>query len=101
MSNRQLLSAIENALICWFNPVLNETNKQSPEKTTQEGFFYRLRISAGLSQVELANTIGVTDQTISNWERGIHIPKLTPRQMANLCKAMNRTIEEIADLLEP
>ena len=55
----------------------------------------------GLSQVELANAIGVTDQTVSNWERGVHIPKLTPRQMAKLCKATSRTIEEIADLLEP
>jgi DNA-binding XRE family transcriptional regulator len=61
----------------------------------------KLRESLNMTQRELANAIGVTDQTISNWERGIHIPKLTPRQMANLCKATGLGIEEIADLLEP
>ncbi len=60
-----------------------------------------LRESLGMTQRQLANIIGVTDQTVSNWERGIHAPKLTPRQMSNLCKAANRTIEEVADLLEP
>lgn len=60
-----------------------------------------LRESLNMTQRELANAIGVTDQTISNWERGVHMPKLTPRQMANLCKAARLSIEEIADLLEP
>lgn len=101
LSDKQLLSAVENALIAWFNPTLNEANRQLLGGDSAGERFYRLRITVGLSQVELADAIGVTDQTVSNWERGVHVPKLTPRQMANLCKTTNRSIDEIADLLEP
>lgn len=63
--------------------------------------FMRLRESLGLTQRQIANVVGVTDQTVSNWERGIHLPRLTPRQMANLCKSINKTLDELADIFEP
>ncbi|MFF6939986.1 helix-turn-helix domain-containing protein [Streptomyces lavendulae] len=34
-----------------------------------------LRESAGLSQQELANAIGVTHQAVSHWEAGIRTPR--------------------------
>jgi DNA-binding XRE family transcriptional regulator len=63
--------------------------------------FMQLRESLGLTQRQLADAIGVTDQTVSNWERGVYVPRLTLRQTARLCKAVNRSIEELADLFEP
>lgn len=61
----------------------------------------RLRESLGFTQRQVADALGVTDQTISNWERGIHVPRLTLRQTVKLCKAVNKTVEELADLFEP
>lgn len=61
----------------------------------------QLRESLGLTQRQIAEAVGVTDQTVSNWERGVYVPRLTLRQTVKLCKAVNRTVEELADLLEP
>jgi transcriptional regulator with XRE-family HTH domain len=63
--------------------------------------FMSLRESLGLTQRQIADAVGVTDQTVSNWERGIHIPRLTLRQTIALCKITNRTVQELAELLEP
>lgn len=61
----------------------------------------KLRESLGLTQRQIAEAVGVTDQTVSNWERGVYAPRLTLRQTVRLCKAVDRTVEELADLLEP
>lgn len=61
----------------------------------------RLRESLGFTQRQIAEALGVTDQTVSNWERGIHIPRLTLRQTVKLCRAVDKTVEELADLFEP
>ncbi|MGG6295266.1 helix-turn-helix transcriptional regulator [Leptolyngbya sp. AN02str] len=63
--------------------------------------FMRLREKLGLTQRQVAEAIGVTDQTVSNWERGVYAPKLTPRQTAKLCQTLSLTVQELADLLEP
>jgi DNA-binding XRE family transcriptional regulator len=54
----------------------------------------------GLTQRQLAQAIGVTDQTISNWERGIYEPKLTLRQTANLCRLTQLSVEQLAEMFE-
>ncbi|MGW4822505.1 helix-turn-helix transcriptional regulator [Streptomyces sp. NPDC004227] len=34
-----------------------------------------LRVAAGLSQVEMADAVGVTKQAVANWEAGIRTPR--------------------------
>lgn len=60
----------------------------------------KFRQALGLTQKQVADAIGVTDQTVSNWERGVHEPKLTLRQVANLCQLTKRNAEELANLFE-
>ncbi|AFY48529.1 putative transcriptional regulator [Nostoc sp. PCC 7524] len=63
--------------------------------------FMTLRESLGLTQRQIAEAVGVTDQTVSNWERGVHTPRLTLRQTIKLCKITRSTVENLADLFEP
>ena len=56
---------------------------------------YNLRKKTNLSQESLAEKIGVTRQTISNWESGISTPDL--KQSKELSKIFNVTIDELAD----
>lgn len=56
---------------------------------------YNLRKKINLSQESLAEKIGVTRQTISNWESGISTPDL--KQSKELSKIFNVTIDELAD----
>jgi len=67
---------------------------------SSESKFMKLRESLGLTQKQIADAVGVTDQTVSNWERGVYSPRLTPRQTANLCKMINLSIEELANLFD-
>ena len=50
------------------NPQPNE----SPLKLRRE--------ELGLTQRDIGQVLGKTDQTISNWETGIYEPKMTPRE---------------------
>jgi transcriptional regulator with XRE-family HTH domain len=55
-----------------------------------------LRERAGLTQRQLAIGLGVTDQTVSNWETGRRTPTLTPQQTLKLCQILGCTLEELA-----
>ena len=47
---------------------------------TQEDYtniLYSMRINSGLSQVEAAKSIGVSDITIWNWENGVACPSIS------------------------
>lgn len=52
-----------------------------------------LRIKAGWSKTFVANRLGVTRQTIANWESGVSIP--TGKNLAALCKLYGVTAEEL------
>lgn len=67
---------------------------------SSESKFMKFRESLGLTQKQIADAVGVTDQTVSNWERGVYVPKLTLRQTSRLCKVLSLSIDELADLLE-
>ena len=56
----------------------------------------RLRERAGLTQRQVAEALGKTDQTVSNWENGIRVPRLTPPETLRLCKVLNCSLEELA-----
>ena len=53
----------------------------------------QLRKKINMSQEELSNKIGVTRQTISNWETGISSPDI--KQAKDLAKVFNVTLDEL------
>jgi DNA-binding XRE family transcriptional regulator len=57
----------------------------------------KLRQKAGLTQQDLANAIGVTQKTISIWEKGSVEPKLSLRQTKILMDVLNCTFEELLE----
>lgn len=52
-----------------------------------------LRRSAGMTQLELANQIGVTPVTVYNWERGRYEPKAS--QLRALARIFGVSMDEI------
>ena len=54
------------------------------------------RIDSGVTQRRLAIALGVTEATVRNWERGRHIPTLTPRQTYTLCEMLQLSLKEFA-----
>lgn len=54
---------------------------------------YNLRKEKKLSQEQLAELVGVTRQTISNWELGETAPN--PEQLKLLSKTLNVSIDEL------
>ena len=55
----------------------------------------KLRKQNGLSQEQLGDQVGVTRQTISNWELGETAPN--PEQLKSLSKVLNVSIDELLD----
>ena len=55
----------------------------------------KLRQQVGLTQQELANAIGVTQKTISIWEKGAVEPKLTFEQTKLLMEVLNCTLDQL------
>ena len=55
----------------------------------------KLRQQAHLTQTELADAIGVTQKTISVWEKGSVEPKLTFQQTKRLMEVLNCTLDEL------
>lgn len=51
------------------------------------------RVNAGLTQEEVAKTLGVSKNTIINWEKGKSIPRAT--QMQKMCEIYNISEEYI------
>lgn len=67
-------------------------------KMTEE--FMKRRKKLGLTQRRVAESIGVTVQTVSNWETRMYKPKLTVPQMARLCEVMQTDIMGLEKLFE-
>ena len=61
----------------------------------------RLRTLRHLTQKELADALGVTENTVANWERGRAIPKLTPSQFKTLVKVLQISLEDLPDDFGP
>jgi len=68
------------------------------------GNISRMRKAANLTQMELADRLGVSFQAVSNWERGQTMPDIS--RLSELAAALNTTVDEIlgnrqaANLLE-
>jgi transcriptional regulator with XRE-family HTH domain len=48
-----------------------------------------------LSQRDIAYALGITDQTVSNWEQGRNEPRLTIRQVVLLCRILNCSLADL------
>lgn len=60
-----------------------------------------LREKVGLTQEALAKRLGVTDHTIRNWEKGRAEPRLTIKQIKDLCLALECTLDDLPDSFCP
>jgi DNA-binding transcriptional regulator YiaG len=67
------------------------------EAQEQESALVRLRRSRNLTQKQIADALGVTVQTVSNWEVGRVEPKLTIRQFKVLLKILECSVDELPD----
>ena len=57
----------------------------------------RLRVQRFMTQKQLAEALGVTEATVSNWESGRSVPKLTPVQYKKLLEILQITSAELPD----
>jgi transcriptional regulator with XRE-family HTH domain len=58
---------------------------------------FSLRKQRSLSQRDIAHVLGITDQTVSNWEQGRSEPRLTIRQVVLLCRILDCTLTDLDD----
>ncbi len=56
-----------------------------------------LRKQHDLSQRDIAQALGITDQTVSNWEQGRSEPRLTIRQIVLLCRILDCSLTDLDD----
>lgn len=56
-----------------------------------------LRLKAGLTQKAIADALGVTEQTVRNWERGKVPARLTLGQTKLLCRLLGKSLDELPD----
>lgn len=74
---------------------------KSKDKANERSELVRLRQQLELTQEELAEELGVTAQTVANWENGRAIPRLSIPQFKKLCRILRRSAEELPDNLGP
>jgi DNA-binding XRE family transcriptional regulator len=53
------------------------------------------RKQRSLSQRDIAQALGITDQTVSNWEKGRSEPRLTIRQVVLLCRILDCSVTDL------
>ncbi|ABW32322.1 helix-turn-helix transcriptional regulator [Acaryochloris marina] len=58
-------------------------------------WFLLMRRKQGLTQDDIAEALGISGQSVSNWERGRSIPTLTIDQVKTLCKILDCTLNDI------
>ena len=66
---------------------------QTMELTFSQWFLIKRR-ARSLTQDDVAAELGVTKQTVSNWERSVSRPTLTINQFKKLCKLLDCTLDD-------
>jgi transcriptional regulator with XRE-family HTH domain len=61
----------------------------------------KLRVMQNLTQQDLAEALGITPETVSNWERGRAIPTMTVPQFKTLLRVLKVSPEELPDDFGP
>jgi putative transcriptional regulator len=59
-----------------------------------------LRLQEGLTQEKLAIILDVRVKTVSDWERGVNQPRMTPSRMLFLCQTLKCSLEELVLAIE-
>lgn len=54
---------------------------------------YSARKKAGLTQMQVANALGITDAAVNQWEKGKTFPKT--ELLPKLAKLLNCTVDEL------
>ena len=62
--------------------------------------FMNRRKKLGLTQRDVALAVGVTVQTISNWETGLYQPKLTLPQTLKLSQVLQTDLSELVQMFD-
>lgn len=62
---------------------------------TFDQWFLLRRRSKGLTQDQIASALGVSAQTISNWEKARSVPSLTIKQVRDLCNILDCSLADI------
>lgn len=57
------------------------------------------RIDQNMTQLQLADAMGVSYQAVSNWERGNSMPDIS--KLADLCQTLGITVNELLGMEEP
>ena len=71
--------------------IINKLRKKGINmKNKFVSFFTQRRKELGYSQSKIANELGISDQAISNWERGITFPDLS--YLSDIAKALNTNV---------
>jgi transcriptional regulator with XRE-family HTH domain len=73
----------------------------SKDIPNMESNFVALRLEAGLTQRDIADGLGVSEQTVRNWEQGKHPPRLTIPQVKKLCHLLKKSLDELPDNFGP
>lgn len=81
-------------LLLVFLPIIKQNNKQNKIGEIKMSIKLK-RKNSNLSQVELAEKIGVKQNTISQWENGLRKPDLC--SLKKLSEALNCTIDELIE----
>ena len=59
-------------------------------------WFKLARSRAGVSQRSIAESLGLSVQTVGNWEGGRSVPSLDPDQMLRLCGVLGVSLDVLA-----
>lgn len=71
------------------------------DEANSKSVFVQIRRELNLSQKQVAQELGISEQTVRNWEHGKTAPQLTIPQAKKLCKLLQRPIDEIPDWFGP
>jgi DNA-binding XRE family transcriptional regulator len=102
ISDGSLLGTIEDVLINYFSPVYNRAKslKQESKNSKYGKVITNLRSKVGLTQKEVADRLGVTVQTISNWETNTRAPLLDPKKTWELCNILQCSLKELIEEIQ-
>lgn len=75
-------------------------NSNMNEENDQPLTLMRVRVLAGMTQRQFADLLGVTISTVSNWERGVQVPRLTFMQTKRLMDASGLSIDQLVESFE-
>lgn len=56
-----------------------------------------LRRKAGVTQKELADTVGVSETSVRNWEHGREEPRLFIWQVKAMCQSLQCSLDDLPD----